>query len=83
MKTSFEEFKALLVAKHGEKGVRFREVGQHGWSSIESADSGPGIKMVHGQPGPHWCGASPIPPTQKLLGSYDFITGTANFFFVR
>jgi hypothetical protein len=73
---SFEQFKSELIAKHGEKSVRFDEHGKHGWTSLEMIPE----KLVHGTPGPHWCDASTVPRSTYLLGSYNFVTNTAQFF---
>lgn len=76
---TFEQFKATLIDKFGEKNIHFREQGQHGWSRIEISNSEQ-LTMSHGNPGPHWCDASPIPATQKLLGTYNFNSKTGKFF---
>jgi len=75
--TTFEEFKNRLVELHGEK-ILYRESGKHGWTSIEPA--GNSIKLVPGNPGPHWCDASPIPSKGYLLGKYNFNSNTATYF---
>ncbi len=70
-----DEFKAILIEQTGGK-VRFDEVGKHGWTSVEDIlDKAPGRR-----PGPHWIDAAPVPRTQRLLGKYDCVTGTATFF---
>ncbi len=72
----FEEFKAALTAKFGEDKVRFAETGKHGWTSLDQMPD----RLTHGNPGPHWCDASPVPRTQRLLGKYDFVRGVGEFF---
>lgn len=76
MLMTFEAFKQALVLLRGTENVRFQETGKHGWTSVEDILDG----KPSGRPGPHWCDASPIPRTQKLLGTYDFISGRATFF---
>jgi hypothetical protein len=70
----FEEFKATLIMKHGR--VVFNEVGKYGWTSIEDILD----RRPNGNSGPHWCDASPVPRTQRLLGKYDFNMEIATFF---
>jgi hypothetical protein len=72
---TFDEFKSTLIARFGEREVFFREVGKHGWTSVNDVlNKDPG-----GRVGPHWCDAEPH-EGQRLLGHYDFNTQTATFF---
>ena len=76
-KMPFDAFKAILIGDFGEKGVTFRQVGQHGWTSLtDILDRKPG-----GNPGPHWCDVSYVPARQMLAASYDFNTDTATFYY--
>jgi hypothetical protein len=75
---SFEDWKERITTLlRGSERAGFREVGKHGWSSIESVDP---LTMSHGNTGPHWCDAYPIPSTRYLLGTYCFNTQTGKFF---
>lgn len=71
---SFEEFKNVLNQRFGR--VLYNEIGKNGWTSLDSVLAG----NPTSKPGPHWCEASAIPRTQRLLARYDFNTLTATFF---
>jgi hypothetical protein len=73
---SFEEFKDILINRFGKGAVLFTETGKYGWTSLEQMPD----KLVHGNPGPHYCEASSIPRGYYLLGIYNFKTETAEFF---
>ena len=73
---TFDTFKDEINLRFGR--AYFRHIGEHGWSHI--ANGSEGIQMDHGQPGPHWCDAIPVPSTGKVLGSYNFNTSIATFY---
>ena len=76
-KESFEDFKATLKEKYGESGIRFTEVGKHGWVDVRDVLD----NDVTPKRGAHWCDASFTNPQMRragwLAGKYNFVTGVS------
>jgi len=73
---TFEELKTELIAKFGEKNLRFNEQGKNGWTSVDDILA----KKHGGKPGPRWCDIGHNPRTQWLIANYDFNTQIATFY---
>lgn len=85
-KMSADEWRAEIKRRHGgDRNVRFRETGKHGWSKLGVNDKGP--TLTHDDEGPHWEDASAtanhpagVNASRWLLGKYDHKKGTGTFF---
>lgn len=89
MPKSTVEYKAWvaeLETRFGADQIRYREVGEHGWSRLVSTDEGQPA-MQHHNDGPHWIDAAPRfrehRLSGRLFGNFNFNENIGKIYFEK